>query len=236
MSIFRFKKFLICDDDASMKVGTDAVLLGAWSDVSDAKSILDIGTGCGIIAIMLAQRTKQEAAIDAVELLEPDSMQARQNILQSPWPGKVKVFQSDIQLFEPQKKYDLIVSNPPYFTKSLLPPAQGRTLARHDTTLSSDKLLDAVVRLLGPSGRFDLILPATEAASFILKANSHGLFISRHTRFFTRASKPQERSLMEFRFDEQPCSDQSLVLYQAGEQQTNDYKRLTADFYLDKPL
>ncbi len=235
MSIFRFKRFLICDDDASMKVGTDAVLLGAWTKVESATSILDIGTGCGVIAIMLAQRTNEDTIIDAVELLAPDAKQAQQNVSQSPWPGKVHIFHTDIKTFERKKKYDVIVSNPPYFTNSLLPPGKGRTVARHDSTLTSEILLDSVIRLLKPSGRLSLILPAQESIYFVTKAAQKGLYIIRHTRFFTRASKAQERSLMEFAFDTRFCEEDSLVLYESGERETSAYKKLTSDFYLDKP-
>jgi tRNA1Val (adenine37-N6)-methyltransferase len=236
MSIFRFKRFLICDDNASMKVGTDAVLLGAWSDVSAAQTVLDIGTGCGVIAIMLAQRTANNTVIDAVELLEPDSVQAQQNVSQSPWPGKVHVFQTDIGDFHPGKKYDLIVSNPPYFVNSLLPPTQGRTAARHSTMLTSDKLINAVVSLLSDAGKFNVILPASEAASFIAKAKDHGLFVSRYTKFFSRASKPAERSLMEFSFEDVFCKEDTLILYESGQLETEGYRTLTGGFYLDKPL
>ncbi len=236
MSIFRFKRFLVCDDAASMKVGTDAVLLGAWADVGQAESILDIGTGSGVIAIMLAQRSSATTTIDGVELLEPDAMQARQNVLQSPWPGKIRIVQSDIVDFDPGKKYDLIVSNPPYFVNSLLPPTKGRSAARHDTTLTSEMLLDAVVRMLAHSGKFSLILPAAEATSFIQRARSNEMYITRHTKFFTRATKPPERSLMEFGFDDVPIVEDSVVLYESGQQETAGYRKLTGEFYLDKPL
>src|SRR3954468_22106190 len=115
-----------------MKVGTDAVLLGAWADVSDSKSILDIGTGCGVIALMLAQRNGG-ATIDAVEIDEASAIQAKENFERSPW--KLNVFNTSIQEFA-HPPYDLIVSNPPFFSESLLPPTTKRQLARHTKSLS----------------------------------------------------------------------------------------------------
>lgn len=236
MSVFRFKKFVICDDGASMKLGTDAVLLGAWASITGANKILDIGAGCGIIAIMLAQRTPDNTLIDAIELLEPDARQAALNVSQSPWPGKVNLIHADIKAFDPGFHYDVIVSNPPYFTKSLLPPAQGRRIARHDGSLDSDELLRSVIRLIAPAGKFNVILPAAEAIAFASKAKGVNLNLHRHTKFFTRLSKPQERSLMEFGFTDTHCTEDALTLYEEKEQTSIGYQQLTGDFYLDKPL
>lgn len=236
MSVFRFKKFVICDDGASMKLGTDAVLLGAWASINGVNKILDVGAGCGIIAIMLAQRSPDNTQIDGVELLEPDAMQGALNVAQSPWPGKVNLIHADIRAFDPGFRYDLIVSNPPYFTKSLLPPAQGRRIARHDGSLDSDELLQAVIRLITPTGKFNVILPASEAIAFANKAKGVKLNLHRHTKFFTRLTKPQERSLMEFGFTDTPCTEDVLTLYEEKEQTSIGYRQLTGDFYLDKPL
>ena len=234
MGVFKFKLFTVCDDRATMKVGTDAVLLGAWVDISLTKNILDIGTGSGIIALMMGQRTGPDVKIDAVELLEQDAQQASENISKSPWPGKISVSRTSIQEFYPGRHYDRIICNPPYFSKSLLPPTVKRSKVRHDTTLTSDELLAAIDRLLSPAGKFCLILPVVESEVFMQKANSKNLFLHHVTKFFSRHGKAQERTLMEFGFTSAPLREDSLILYQSKNQWTTEYRKLTQDFYLDQ--
>jgi len=234
MGVFRFKQFTVCDDRATMKVGTDAVLLGAWVDISLTKNILDIGTGSGIIALMMGQRTGPDVKIDAVELLEQDAQQASENISKSPWPGKISVSRTSIQEFYPGRHYDRIICNPPYFSKSLLPPTGTRSKVRHDTALTSDDLLTATGRLLSPMGKLCLILPFVESVVFIQKANSMDLFLHHVMKFFTRQGKAQERTLMEFGFKAEPLREDSSILYQSKNQWTKEYRKLTQDFYLDQ--
>ena len=133
MSGFRFKQFAVEQDDVAMKVGTDGVLLGAWADCNGAKRILDIGTGTGVIALMLAQRNA-EAEVQAVEIDETATRRARSNFDLSPWAERLTVENCAVQEFAPAEKFDLIVSNPPYFVDSLLPPDAKRSTARHTTT------------------------------------------------------------------------------------------------------
>ena len=234
MGIFKFKQFSVCDDRASMKVGTDAVLLGAWVDILLAKNILDIGAGSGIIALMIAQRTGPNVKINAVELLAQDAQQASENISNSPWLGKISVSNTSIQEFYPGRHYDRIICNPPYFSKSLLPPIDTRIKVRHDTALTLDELLAATGRLLSPMGKLSLILPFVESKAFIQKANSTGLFLHHLTKFFTRHGKAQERALMEFGFTTAPLREDSLILYQSKGHWTKEYQKLTQDFYLDQ--
>lgn len=234
MGIFKFKQFSVCDDRASMKVGTDAVLLGAWVDILLAKNILDIGAGSGIIALMIAQRTGPNVKINAVELLAQDAQQASENISNSPWLGKISVSNTSIQEFYPGRHYDRIICNPPYFSKSLLPPIDTRIKVRHDTALTLDELLAATGRLLSPMGKLSLILPFVESKAFIQKANSTGLFLHHLTKFFTRHGKAQERTLMEFGFTTAPLREDSLILYQSKSHWTKEYRKLTQDFYLDQ--
>ena len=234
MGIFKFKQFSVCDDRASMKVGTDAVLLGAWVDILLAKNILDIGAGSGIIALMIAQRTGPNVKINAVELLAQDAQQASENISNSPWLGKISVSNTSIQEFYPGRHYDRIICNPPYFSKSLLPPIDTRSKVRHDTALTLDELLAATGRLLSPMGKLSLILPFVESKAFIQKANSTGLFLHHLTKFFTRHGKAQERTLMEFGFTTDALREDSLILYQSKGHWTKEYQKLTQDFYLDQ--
>jgi tRNA1Val (adenine37-N6)-methyltransferase len=216
-----------------MKVGTDAVLLGAWASVGQQTSLLDIGTGSGVIALMLAQRTAPTARIDAVEVEEEDAAQARENVRVSPWPEKVVVHHVPIQQFNPGKLYNVIVSNPPYFVNSQPPPEQRRVHARHTVLLDFDDLIAHVVRLLSPAGTFSTILPYTEGLDFINRA--HGkLFCSRRWTFRARTEKPVERLLLEFSKQPVAMEEGSLVLYSESDKQewSDHYKALTQAFYL----
>ncbi|MBE5048380.1 tRNA1(Val) (adenine(37)-N6)-methyltransferase [Alistipes onderdonkii] len=163
--MFRFKQFAIRQDRCPMKVGTDGVLLGAWVSVRPSdRRILDIGTGTGLIALMMAQRVPG-ARITGVDV--EDISQARENADASPWGGRVAFVQCPVQEFAPQGKFDLVVSNPPFFVDSLTCPDAGRTTARHAVRLPFGDLRDAVVRLLSDEGHFAVVLPADEAARFI---------------------------------------------------------------------
>lgn len=231
---FDFKLFRIKHDRCTMKVGTDAVLLGAWVSAEGASHVLDIGTGSGVIALMLAQRTESIALIDAVELEEEDAKQARENVMDSPWPAKVVIHHSKIQDFHPPHPYDLIVSNPPFFSNSWLPPNNQRKQARHTQTLTHVDLLQHVKRLLAPQGIFAIVLPTVEGDQFKLQATAFGLFCQRSLAFFSREGKPQERWLLEFSLARTTPTTEKLVLYQRDEIWTEDYTRLTFPFYLPR--
>lgn len=230
-NIFQFKKFAINHQHASLKVGTDAVLLGAWTNVGKAQRILDIGTGSGVIALMLAQRSNENVMIDAIEIETKDAEQAKQNVQHSPWSNKITVHRVAIQEFDRHYKYDLIVSNPPYFVNSLLPPSASRAQARHTQSLSAEELIEHSLRLLNTNGRLAVILPVAEGDKF-KKLISSRLHLVRETAFFSRKEKPQERWLFEFhRQPDEPVSDQ-LVLYDSGDRKSKPYINLTKDFYL----
>jgi tRNA1Val (adenine37-N6)-methyltransferase len=236
MAIFNFKRFSVCDDRAAMKVGTDAVLLGAWANVDGARTLLDVGTGSGVIALMLAQRTDEKAIIDAIELQAIDAEQAALNVHNSPWREKVIVHHTRIQDYKPVIRYDVIVCNPPYFADSLKPPGAERTRARHDSELTLQDLSTSAASLLAPSGAFSLILPLNKIDAFVLAATRNGLFLTRLTRFFSRNDKAQERSLMELKHQPAPYQEDSLVLYESGQEWTEKYSNLTGDFYLARHM
>jgi tRNA1Val (adenine37-N6)-methyltransferase len=215
-----------------MKVGTDGVLLGAWTTVANANRILDVGTGSGLIAVMLAQRTTDSVLIEAVEVMERAAQRAACNVKASPWAARVNVHHTKIQDFESAWPYDLIVSNPPFFINSLHSPHQHRNIARHNNQLTQIDLLAALRRLLSPEGVFSVILPVEEGDRFLALANSLGFFCIRRCAVFTQRGSAQQRWLLEFTrfFDE--CLTQELILFD-GNIKTQDYARLTANFYLE---
>jgi tRNA1Val (adenine37-N6)-methyltransferase len=229
---FHFKQFSVRHDRSTMKVGTDGVLLGAWVDIRNCKHILDIGTGSGVIALMLAQRTTSDVTIDAVEVESEDAEQAKENIEHSPWPRRIEVFTSSIQNFVTDQLYDLIVSNPPYFNNSAKPPDEKRIQARHTISLPYDVLVKHVMPLLAPNGRLAVILPFTEGLEFETLASMHNLYCIRKTAFRTRREKPIERWLMEFSQRSQEKNEDEILLYNDGQEWSDDYIRLTRDFYL----
>ncbi|MBS1977996.1 MAG: methyltransferase [Bacteroidetes bacterium] len=234
MGRFSFRQFEICDDDATMKVGTDAVLLGAWAQVSGCQRILDIGTGSAVIALMMAQRTPPGTTIDAIDINVKDAGQAQRNVAASPWAARIHVIHTAVQEFHPSSSYDLIISNPPYFSSSLLPPGAERASARHDLQLSAVELLTASRRLMTDEGSLALILPSAESESFFSLALSNKLYLSRLTRFYTRKGKPQERSLMQFHAHEGPVMENTLTLYESDSAWSFEYTHLTQDFYLPR--
>jgi tRNA1Val (adenine37-N6)-methyltransferase len=230
---FVFKKFRIVQTNSTHKVGTDGVLLGAWADVVNAQTILDIGTGSGVIALMLAQRNAT-ATIDALEIQKADAMQAEENFRSSPWSDRLTIYHQALQEFKTQKQYDLIVTNPPFFINSFLPPNNNRTLVRHTAELSFDALLDTVVKLLKPDGQLSLILPVAEGKFFIDAASARSLYLKRLCEFKSREHKPVERLLMEFGYAQQETLQEQLTLYaeSSGEDWSVAYKMLTREFYL----
>lgn len=218
-----------------MKVGTDGVLLGAWATVRPTdRRLLDIGTGTGLVAMMLAQRTEACAARIVGVDIEPVE-QARENAAASPWADRLSFEQTAVQAYDPGVRFDLIVSNPPFFVDSLTCPDRGRTTARHAVALPFEELRDAAVRLLAPSGRFAVILPTDEGARF--EALARGvLALRRCTRVRTVPRREPKRVLLEF---EAACgavaepSDDCLTIGTGGhESYTAEYRALTRDFYL----
>lgn len=231
--VFHFKKFSVCHNRSTMKVGTDGVLLGAWAQVEGAQKILDIGTGSGLIALMLAQRTPENVIIDCVEIAKGDFLQAKENFQASPWHTRLNVFHSDIRIFNSDHRYDLIISNPPFFSNSLLPPENNRVAARHTVHLTQKELIEACSRLLTPSGRIALILPQKEGEKFKEIALSGGFHCIREMSFKTRAEKPDERLLQEFSSLPGETEKTTLLLYSYGTEPSVEYRSLTRDFYLN---
>jgi len=228
---FKFKQFEV-HHDRSMKVGTDAVLLGSWVNVEGANRILEVGTGSGVIALMLAQRTLADVQIHAVEMEHDAVCQARENVERSPWPEKIKVHHQPFQSFAGPGMFDLIVSNPPYFVNSQRPPSEKRSQARHTEALSYDELLDGAVNLMAQTGRLAVVLPTVEGMHFLSLAKERNLYTIRQLAFFSRQGKPQERWLFECAFGPAEPVSGTLILHTDGEEWSQDYKNLARDFYL----
>lgn len=230
---FHFKRFTVVQEGSSHKVGTDGVLLGAWVQMRMKDThILDVGTGTGLIALMLAQRTPPEVQIDAIDIGKHEVQLARENIKRSPWPHRVTVHEGGVQNFYPGNFYDLVVSNPPYFVNSLAPPDQRRSASRHTHQLPFEELLASALNLLAPAGRLAVILPHAEGLQFLKMGALRGLHPLRKTIFRARADKPPERLLVELSRGGGPTEESEIVLYAEGNSWSDEYIRLTRDFYI----
>ncbi|EFC74840.1 methyltransferase domain protein, partial [Segatella buccae D17] len=196
---FRFRQFSVRHDRCAMKVGTDGVLLGAWAP--GGRSILDIGTGTGLIALMMAQRFP-EAHVTGIDIDGDAALQARENAADSPFAPRIEVAHSSLAGFvaaaSPPLSFDSIVCNPPFFLHSLKNPDARRSVARHADSLPFADLFRGVAALLAPSGVFSAIVPAEVFEAFTAEASIAGLFVSRLTRVRTTPRKPPKRSLVAF--------------------------------------
>ena len=230
MAGFRFKQFAVEQDDVAMKVGTDGVLLGAWANCEGAENILDIGTGTGVIALQMAQRNP-EAQICAVEIDEMAAHRARANFDMSPWAERLQVKQTAVQEFEPSEKYDLIVSNPPYFVDSLLPPDAKRSTARHTHDLTFEELDKAVARMLADRGRFALILPVAEFEKYLTLTQLH---LVRRCNVHPVEGGAVKRIMAEFAKQKPSEMKHENIAIEKGRRgdYTDDYCALTKEFYL----
>jgi len=217
-------------------VGTDSVLLGAWADVDGASRVLDIGTGTGIVALMLAQRAEHtpEIQIGGLELHQDSCKCAQRNFAASPWAGRLSVIGQSIQSFAQNGglEYDLIVSNPPFFSETTVSPDQNRRLGRIAKSLTLRELLDAAARLLAPGGRFCLILPPAEGRRLCEWGAQQGLYFTRETQVYTRKGKSCERLLLQFERNPYPIKRSMLHIYEKGEAWSDEFRDLTKDFYL----
>jgi tRNA1Val (adenine37-N6)-methyltransferase len=230
---FKFKQFLINQGKTAFKVGTDGVLLGAWSDVKGVKKILDIGTGTGLIALMLAQRC--DAYIIAIEPDSDSYNQAVGNVMNSRWSERIRVENTDFQSFYPRysETFDLIITNPPFFSNSLKNPDIRKSNTRHAELLSPDDILTGTSQLLSEKGKLRLILPYTEGNLFIVEASSYGLYCNNILKVKTHPSSPVRRLLLEFEKIKIPLTEKFLTI-ECGKRHdySDEYIDLTKDFYL----
>ena len=230
-STFAFKEFVVRQDKCPMKISTDSVLIGAWANVEKAKSILDIGTGSGVIALMLAQRSS--AKIDSIDIDAKSCLQAQENFFESKWKSRLKSHHKPLQDFYPLKIYDVIVSNPPFFPcPSSHKEAEGAQ-ARYTHKLSFKELADNVIRLLSPKGSFYVILPVHEGAFFTNEAEKQKLFLTDYiwVKTTTRKKFPK-RILMKFEFIRKQIDDDIILVIQKDGSYTDAYKKLTKEYYI----
>jgi tRNA1Val (adenine37-N6)-methyltransferase len=230
---FQFKQFNVLHDRAAMKVGTDAILLGAWSNIDKANSILDIGTGSGIIALMLAQRTN--ACIDAIEIDKSAAEQATENFILSTWKERLQLIHTSFQDYTKTctKKYDLIVSNPPYFYNALKSPKSNKNLARHNDELPFDDLVSGIARLMSESGKACIILPHNESVLLKEYALKYELYCNFQTEVVSKAGLRPNRLLIKFSKRKHEIETSSLRILNEDLSYTEAFKSLTKDFYLN---
>ncbi len=232
-STFRFKKFSIRHQNASMKVGTDGVLLGAWSGKKiSPKNILDIGTGSGLIALMLAQRFPS-AKITGIDLHDLSIKDAQYNADRFPLPHHISMLTEDFLAFQPKKTFDFIVSNPPYFSEALLSEKDDKNRVRHQVHLTMEKLVKHAKDILSENGMLALILPTKEMLATIETAHEYSLFPQRICNISSTIEQQPIRMMVEFSgFKSFPPEEDLLIIYEADRSYTEQYKDLTKDFYL----
>ena len=236
-TLFKFKEFSIHQDKTAMKIGTDAVLLGAWVFLeNEIDSILDVGSGTGIIALMLAQRSFA-LTIDAVEIDNDAYEETVTNFENSNWGDRLYCYHSSFQNFaeeiaEEYETYDLIISNPPFYTDEFESENDARNKARFTSSLSFNELLKGVSKILSKKGKFAVIIPFKEEQGFVELAKENNLFLNRVCHVKGNPSSAFKRSLLEFSFEDKKLKKENLTIEIKRHQYTDEYINLTKDFYL----
>ncbi|MBD5343737.1 MAG: methyltransferase [Bacteroides sp.] len=231
--MFKFKQFTIDDTRCEMKVGTDSVLLGSWVDVTGVRKILDAGCGSGLLAIMAAQRTT-DAKIDAIEFDSNACSDALNNVADSAFSNRITVICSDIVTYDfASAKYDMIISNPPFFTESLRSPSSGRAASRHEGEFGVEWLLKHASRLLDSEGSLAFIAPASRDEEIAFKIELSRLHIQRHCEVIPVAGRPSKRTLWQVSPTQGGTpAFSSLTIRNSDGSSTDEYISLTSEFYL----
>ena len=237
-SDFRFKQFTIRHDRSAMKVGTDGVLIGAWAQVpqneeaSPHPNVLDVGTGTGLIALMLAQRFPT-AKIVGIDIDDASVEQAKENVKSTPFKAQISIQKQDFSNLDSSfNKYDLIVSNPPFYTEDTLSGKDARDIARHTTSLPFETLVANTTKLLIKGGLFCVIIPYQSASDFISVCVTNRLYLTRRLNIRSKENKSFNRVMLEFSTTIQPAETKTLTLYNDHRERTPEYTQLTQDFYL----
>lgn len=234
MKPFKFKQFTVEQDRCAMQIGTDGVLLGAWVSIQKKPfSILDIGAGTGIIALQLAQRSNAEM-IDAIEIDADAYEQCVDNFENSAWGDRLFCYHASLEEFveEIEDKYDLIVSNPPFYSEDYKTANKSRDLARFNDSLPFDELIESASRLLSDEGIFAVIIPKKEEKNFIKMASEVNLFPKRICRVRGTETSEEKRSMLELSFENISPVIENLIIETSRHIYTEDYKKLVGDFYL----
>ena len=231
--IFHLKPFSLSHHESTMKVGTDAMILGLWTDVSNAKTILEVGAGCGIISLLIASRSK--AFIDAVELDKASFIEAERNFNRSPYFYRLNIFRADFNEFANQttKNYDLIISNPPFFINDMRPEDARRKTARHGDLLSFEQLSDKAAKLLSPKGKMSIVLPYDESRLFLKSALENKLHLQKQLLIFPKRGHQPNRANLQLGFDkpENKHTDQFTIREDNGTF-TSQYVQFFKDYYI----
>jgi tRNA1Val (adenine37-N6)-methyltransferase len=229
---FHFRQFTVEDALSTLRIGTDAMLLGSWADPGKAANILDIGTGCGVLALMMAQ--KSGAHIKAIDIDEPSVAEATQNFANSPWSSRLEAMHGAVQQISlpEDRRFDFILTNPPYFTNALKSPSPRINRTRHDDNLSLAELAACIDRLLSPDGRFAVILPPEQSAHFQVQCAFPGFHPSHSLTVYPRPAAGAKRILTEFsRVECGPPLTTSLTIIDDGGKYSPEYLALTLNFH-----
>lgn len=231
---FTFKQFFVAHDRCAMKVGTDGILLGAWAPIARVNRVLDIGAGSGLLALMLAQRTDDQVTIDAVELDADAAAQAAENIAESPWAHRIKIHMADVQqwLTQENSRYDLIISNPPYYEQGVECATPQREQARYTTTLDHGTLLSCAAEAITEEGFFCVVLPESIGNAFTEQALSMGWHLRLRTDVAETDLRPPHRVLLAFSPRAGECFTDRLIIRGPEQQYSEGYTALTQAFYL----
>jgi len=230
---FQFKKFTIYHDRCAMKVGTDGVLLGAWVNVTGMEKVLDVGTGTGLVALMMAQRNSN-LSIDAIDIDTEAIGQAKENVKNSPFQDQIKCYSQSLQDFSVNcnQKYDLIVSNPPYFVQSLKSPENTRTLARHTDSLPIGEFIKISSGMLSVQGRIALVYPHNETGKILSFAEENGLYVSEQVNVFPKPDSLPKRILIELVKEQVPMEESSLTIEKDRHIYSDEFVELVKNYYL----
>jgi tRNA1Val (adenine37-N6)-methyltransferase len=229
---FHFRQFTVEDNQSTLRIGTDAMLLGSWANPGTSAKILDVGTGCGVLALMMAQ--KSDAVIQAIDIDPPSVSEAASNFSNSPWAPRMTAILDSVQTFasKAHADFDFIITNPPYFSNSLRSPSARITAARHDDALSLNELCHVVTLLLAAEGSFAMILPTGSALTAEQTFAEQGLFLSRRMVVYPKPGGPAKRTLMEFtKMKTANSENRVLTIRNAEGIFTPEYLNLTKHFH-----
>ncbi len=228
---FRFKQFTVYQDRCALKVGTDGVLLGAWTRYAGVRGVLDIGTGTGVVALIAAQRCTQ-AVLHAVELDPASARQARENAQASPWQGRITVHEADIRAWRPAQEFDLVLCNPPFYKGHSSPQDSRMATAKHEGSLTLEALFAVVRKCSTAEGRMSMVVPADRWKEVLTVAASHGFVPARYCAVCYRAGKPPKRMLAEFSRNGGAAVREELTVQDTEGRFTPEYRALLSDLEL----